>query len=170
MSLESGSRRAIDNQWVRENETREYKIDYNEDEYTKAVRILAKSKKVPWFDNLLQSYIKRLNGMGYEINPDQFVADIDRQVHINVFGGNAEDYDRYVEKRNAWFAAVRAGEIQPPIESKEEISDVNQVESSSNDTRVETEEERTRRQIEELKNNLAAIFGDSTEEISGFHR
>ena len=32
MSLESGSRRAIDNQWIRENETREYKIDYNEDE------------------------------------------------------------------------------------------------------------------------------------------
>ncbi len=83
MSLESGSRRAIDNQWVRENETNEYRINYIEDEYTKAVRILAKSRRVPWFEELLSSCIRRLEGKGYTINPDEFVYDIDKKVRLN---------------------------------------------------------------------------------------
>ena len=83
MSLESGSRRAIDNQWVRENETNEYRINYIEDEYTKAVRILAQSRRVPWFEELLSSYIRRLEGKGYTINPDEFVYDIDKKVRLN---------------------------------------------------------------------------------------
>ena len=170
MSLESGSRRAIDNQWIRENETREYKINYNEDEYTKAVRILAKSKKVPWFDNLLSSYIHRLEDMGYIINPDEFVAKIDAQVRVNqIFDGFTDD-----DRINTSFETSlgETSEISD-VQQSNNISSVSRDESKSyDDILAEARQvmEDTNRSIASLKENLSGIFGESSSEIGGFHR
>ena len=167
MSLESGSRRAIDNQWVRENEPNEYRINYIEDEYTKAVRILAKSRRVPWFEQLLSSYIRRLEGKGYTINPDEFVYDIDKKVRLN-------DLFDASNKLNS--------SLNPSLGKTSEISDVQQSNNISSVSRDEPESyddiiaeaqqlsEETKREIASLKENLSGIFGDSTEEMSSFHR
>ena len=165
MSLESGSRRAVDNQWVRENETNEYRINYIEDEYTKAVRILAQSRRVPWFEELLSSYIRCLEGKGYTINPDEFVYDIDKKVRFN------DLFDAANELNSSLNPSLGKTFETSDVQQSNNISSVDEP-KSYDDIIAEAQQlsEETKREIASLKENLSGIFGDSTEEISGFHR
>ena len=134
MSIESGKRSSIDGQWIRENETKEFKYGYSSDagtktDYQRIVEMLAleKIQHELIFERLVESKIKAFARDGITISKEQLLSDVNREVTRQRITYDLDNEEKLV---------------MPKVD--EQKSDV-------------------QLQVEYLKNNLGEIFGGESE-------